>query len=102
MYLIEKTSEFDKWLRKLKDKKAKARILMRIQRIEDNGNFGDCQPIGEGLSELRIHYATGYRVYLKDFQGHLVLLLAGGDKSTQPKDIEKAKALWREYKDKRN
>jgi putative addiction module killer protein len=99
MYLVEKTSEFDKWLKKLKDKKAKARILVRLQRIEENGNFGDCQPIGEGLSELRIHYAAGYRVYLKKHQGHFVLLLAGGDKSTQSKDIEKAKLLWNEYKE---
>jgi putative addiction module killer protein len=97
VYLIEKTNEFDKWLRKLKDKKAKAKILIRIQRIEEHGNFGDCQPIGQGISELRIHYATGYRVYLKDQNGHLVLLLVGGDKTTQSKDIEKAKELWAEY-----
>jgi putative addiction module killer protein len=55
MYLIEKSSEFDKWFRKLKDRKAKAKILVRIQRIEEKGNFGDCQPVGEGISELRIH-----------------------------------------------
>uniref|UniRef100_UPI0040477DB2 type II toxin-antitoxin system RelE/ParE family toxin n=1 Tax=Roseivirga sp. TaxID=1964215 RepID=UPI0040477DB2 len=97
MYLIEKTNEFDKWLRKLKDKKAKAKILIRIQRIEEHGNFGDCQPIGQGISELRIHHATGYRVYLKDQNGQLVLLLVGGDKTTQSKDIEKAKQLWAEY-----
>lgn len=97
MYLIEKTNEFDKWLRKLNDKKAKAKILIRIQRIEEHGNFGDCQPVGEGISELRIHYATGYRVYLKDQNGQLVLLLVGGDKATQNKDIEKAKQLWAEY-----
>lgn len=66
MYLIEKTSEFDKWFRKLKDRKAKAKILMRLQRIEEQGNFGDCQSVGEGISELRIHYAKGYRIYLKE------------------------------------
>jgi putative addiction module killer protein len=98
MYLIEKTSEFDKWLRKLKDRKAKARILIRIQRIEEQGNFGDCKPIGEGITELRIHYAKGYRVYMTEQHGHLVLLLAGGEKSTQQKDIEKAKLLWKNYK----
>lgn len=98
MYLIEKTSEFDKWFRKLKDRKVKAKILIRIQRIEENGNFGDCQPVGEGISELKIHYATGYRVYFKEHDGHLILLLIGGDKSTQSKDIEKAKLLWKEYK----
>ena len=97
MYLIEKTSEFDKWFRKLKDRKAKAKILIRIQRIEEQGNFGDCQPVGEGISELRIHYAKGYRVYLKEHGEQLILLLIGGDKSTQNSDIEKAKKLWQEY-----
>ena len=97
MYLIEKTSEFDKWFRKLRDRKAKAKILIRIQRIEEYGNFGDCQPVGEGISELRIHYAKGYRVYLKEHGEQLVLLLIGGDKSTQNKDIETAKRLWEEY-----
>lgn len=101
MYLIEKTSEFDKWLRKLKDRKAKARILVRIQRIEDSGNFGDCQPVGEGIRELRIHYATGYRVYFKEQEGRLLLLLIGGDKSTQREDIEKAKFIWKAYETKR-
>lgn len=97
MYLIEKTSEFDKWFRKLKDRKAKVKILIRIQRIEELGNFGDCQPVGEGISELRIRYAKGYRVYLKEHGEQLILLLIGGDKSTQNSDIEKAKKLWQEY-----
>ena len=97
MYLIEKTSEFDKWFRKLRDKKAKAKILIRVQRVEEYGNFGDCQPIGEGLSELRIHYAKGYRIYLKEHGKYLILLLTGGDKSTQSKDIETAKRLWQRY-----
>lgn len=100
MYSIEKTDEFDKWLRKLKDKRAKAKILFRIQRIEEHGNFGDCQPVGQGISELRIHYAKGYRVYLKDINGRIVLLLSGGDKSTQQKDINKAQQLWLAFKDK--
>ena len=64
MYVIEKTDEFDKWLKKLKDLRARAKILFRIQRIEQDGNLGDCQLVGEGISELRIHYAKGYRVYL--------------------------------------
>ena len=89
MYSIEKTDEFDKWLRKLKDRRAKAKILFRIQRIEEHGNFGDCEAVGQGLSELRIHYAKGYRVYLKDIDGRIVFLLNGGDKSTQQKDIKK-------------
>jgi putative addiction module killer protein len=99
MYLIEKTSDFHKWFRKLKDRKAKAKILVRIQRIEEKGNFGDCQPVGEGISELKIHYAAGYRIYFKEHDGCLVLLLIGGDKSTQSKDIEKAKLLWENYQE---
>ncbi|MDH5399118.1 MAG: type II toxin-antitoxin system RelE/ParE family toxin [Cyclobacteriaceae bacterium] len=98
MYSIVKTDEFDKWLRKLKDLKAKAKILFRIQRIEKSGNFGDCEPVGQGISELRIHYAKGYRVYLKDIDGKIVLLINGGDKASQNKDIAKAKKIWNEYK----
>ncbi len=98
MYLVEKTDEFDKWLRKLKDIRAKTKILFRIQRIEQNGNFGDCEPVGEGISELRIHYARGYRVYLKEHEEKMVLLINGGDKSSQQKDIEKAKQIWSAYK----
>lgn len=99
MYAIEKTDEFDKWLRNLKDIRAKAKILFRIQRIEQYGNFGDCEPVGEGISELRIHYAKGYRVYLKAYGEKIVLLLNGGDKSTQRKDLIKAKQIWSDYKD---
>ncbi|MEQ8686508.1 MAG: type II toxin-antitoxin system RelE/ParE family toxin [Imperialibacter sp.] len=98
MYSVEKTDEFDKWLKKLKDNRAKAKILFRIQRIEEHGNFGDCEPVGQGLSELRIHYGKGYRVYLKDVDGRIVLLINGGDKSSQQKDIIKARQLWEEYK----
>jgi putative addiction module killer protein len=98
MYSVEKTDEFDKWLKKLKDNRAKAKILFRIQRIEEHGNFGDCEPVGQGLSELRIHYGKGYRVYLKDVDGRIVLLINGGDKSSQQKDIIKARELWEEYK----
>ncbi|MFY0608271.1 MAG: type II toxin-antitoxin system RelE/ParE family toxin [Cyclobacteriaceae bacterium] len=99
MYSVEKTDLFDKWLRKLKDQRAKAKVLFRIQRIEAHGNFGDCEPVGHGISELRIHYAKGYRVYLKEYKGTVVLLLNGGTKSSQQKDIEKAKELWLNYKD---
>ncbi len=99
MYSIVKTDVFDKWLRKLKDQRARAKILFRIQRIEEQGNFGDCEPVGEGISELRIHYAKGYRVYLKEHAGTIVLLLNDGTKSTQQTDIEKAKKLWSDCKD---
>jgi putative addiction module killer protein len=98
MYSVEKTEVFDKWLKKLKDTRAKAKILFRIQRIEEHGNFGDCEPVGHGVSELRIHYGKGYRVYIKDVDGRIVLLLSGGDKSSQQKDITKAKQLWEDYK----
>lgn len=93
MYLIEKTDEFDKWLRKLKDIRAKAIILIRIQKVENYGYFGDCESVGEGIRELKIDYAKGYRIYLKEKEGKIIILLVGGDKSTQQKDIEKAKDI---------
>ena len=98
MYFIEKTDEFDKWLRKLKDFRAKAKILFRIQKVESDEHFGDCEPVGDGIHELKINYAKGYRVYFKDKEGKIILLLIGGDKSTQQKDIEKAKEIWRKIK----
>ncbi|GAA4778283.1 type II toxin-antitoxin system RelE/ParE family toxin [Olivibacter ginsenosidimutans] len=93
MYFIEKTIEFDKWFRKLKDLRAKAKILFRIQKLETEEHFGDCKPVGDGISELRINYAKGYRIYFKEADGKIILLLSGGDKSSQQKDIQKAKEL---------
>lgn len=93
MYLIEKTVEFDKWLRKLKDIRAKSIILFRIQKVENDGHFGDCESVGDGIRELKIDYAKGYRIYLKEKEGRLIILLVGGDKSTQQKDIIKAKNI---------
>ena len=93
MYLIEKTVEFDKWFRKLKDIRAKAIILFRIQKVESDGHFGDCESVGDGIRELKIDYAKGYRIYLKEKEGRLIILLIGGDKSTQQKDIKKAKEI---------
>jgi len=98
MYFIEKTVEFDKWLRKLKDLKAKAKILFRIQKVETDEHFGDCKPVGNDISELKINYAKGYRLYFKEKEGEIILLLIGGDKSTQQKDIKKAKEIWRNLK----
>jgi putative addiction module killer protein len=86
------TEEFKKWLKALRDVTAKAKILVRIRRLE-NGNEGDSAPVGEGISELRIHHGPGYRIYYKKVGKALILLLCGGDKSTQAKDIKKAKAL---------
>lgn len=98
MYFIEKTVEFDKWLRKLKDLRAKAKILFRIQKLESEEHFGDCKPVGNGITELKINYAKGYRVYVKETDGKIIILLVGGNKSTQQKDIEKVKKIWNKLK----
>jgi putative addiction module killer protein len=98
MYKIENTDDFDKWLRKLKDLRAKAKILFRIQKIENDEHFGDCEPVGNGILELKIDYAKGYRVYFKESDGKIIILLIGGDKSTQQRDIEKAKEIFKRIK----
>ena len=90
MIEIKTTEVFDKWLTDLKDRKAKARIQARIDRVE-TGNFGDVSPVGEGVSELRIFYGPGYRVYFVKQNSVVVILLSGGDKSSQQADIAKAK-----------
>ncbi len=101
MYFIEKTIEFDNWLKKLKDLRAKAKILWQLQKLENDEHFGDCEAVGEGISELKINYAKGYRLYFKLIDGRIILLLIGGDKSTQQKDIEKAKAIWKHLNNKK-
>ncbi|BAU77425.1 type II toxin-antitoxin system RelE/ParE family toxin [Metapseudomonas furukawaii] len=89
------TDAFDNWLASLTDKVGKARILQRLDSAM-LGNFGDCEPVGEGVSEMRIHYGPGYRVYFTR-QGTVVyLLLLGGDKSSQKRDIKLAKKLLAE------
>lgn len=98
MFLLEKTSEFDKWLKKLKDRKAKAKILLRLQRVEA-GNLGDVSSVGEGIEEFRIHYGPGYIIYFRRQGEKIILLLMGGDKNSQESDIKKAKALWNQYKE---
>jgi len=98
MYFLEKTAEFDKWLRKLNDLKAKAKILFRLQKLEKDEHFGDCEAVGEGIRELKINYAKGYRVYFKEIDGKIIILLIGGDKSSQQRDIVKAKEIWRKLK----
>ena len=98
MYFIEKTVEFDKWLRKLKDLKAKAKILFRIQKIENDGHFGEFKPVGDGIRELKINYSKGYRVYFHVRDEKIIILLIGGDKSTQQKDIIKAKQILKKIK----
>lgn len=92
MLEIRQTTIFAKWFKGLKDRRAKVRIQARIDHME-LGNFGDVSPVGEGISELRIHYGPGYRVYFVQRGTVLVVLLLGGDKSSQKADIKKAKAL---------
>lgn len=94
MYFIEKTIEFDRWLKNLKDLRAKAKILFRIQKIEKDGHLGDCKPVGGGIHEIRVNYAKGYRLYFIMKNGRIIILLSGGDKSTQHKDIKKSKEIW--------
>jgi putative addiction module killer protein len=91
---IRKTEVFGKWLDGLADIHARARILVRIERLAA-GNPGDVEPVGEGVSELRINYGPGYRVYYKQHGQSLIILLAGGDKHTQGKDIKTALRLAR-------
>ena len=93
---IRRAEPYVKWFRKLKDKRAKARIYVRIERFSE-GNPGDWGPIGNGLSELIIDYGPGYRVYYKDTKKGIVVLLYGGNKSTQQADIEKAKEIAGNY-----
>lgn len=87
-----RTSEFDAWLKALRDGVAKARIITRIRSAE-TGNFGDCEPVGAGISEMRIHVGPGYRLYYCRRGDVVYLLLCGGDKSSQKKDITLAKSI---------
>ena len=90
MFEVQKTEEFDEWLSGLADQKAQAKIASRIERL---GNPGDVKPVGAGVSEMRVPYGPGYRVYFKQTDKTIVLLLCGGDKSTQDKDIKRAKEV---------
>lgn len=91
---IVQTEVFAQWFASLRDAKARAVINARLRRVE-LGNLGDCAPVGEGVSELRIHYGPGYRVYFAQRGMEVVVLLAGGDKSSQSKDIKRAQELAR-------
>ncbi len=94
MVEIRKTDEFAQWIEALQDLRGRVRVLARIERLA-SGNPGQVAPVGEGVSELKIDFGPGYRVYFKRRGTRLVILLAGGDKSTQAKDIRRAKALAR-------
>jgi putative addiction module killer protein len=96
-YLDEtQRNPFRDWLEALRDREARARIRVRINRIRQ-GNFGDCKAVGSGVSELRIDYGPGYRVYFGRQGEQIVILLCGGDKQTQPREIETAQARWADY-----
>jgi putative addiction module killer protein len=97
MIEVRKTEVFAKWFNGLKDRQAKARIQARIDRVE-MGNFGDVAPVGEGVSELRIFYGPGYRVYFMQRSSVVVILLSGGDKSTQTSDIAHAKEIAKQLR----
>jgi putative addiction module killer protein len=99
MLTFVRSSDFDRWLSELADLKAKARILARL-RSATLGNFGDCATIGEGVSEMRVHVGPGYRVYFVRRGSTIYLLLTGGDKSSQQRDINRAKRMARELKEK--
>lgn len=95
MIEVRQTTRFSTWLAGLRDQRARARILKRLDRAKD-GNLGDVAPVGEGVSEMRIFIGPGYRLYFVQRGQQLIVLLCGGDKSTQPADIEEAKNLARE------
>ena len=96
------SAPFNDWMDELalRQKKAYGTIMQRIDRVEE-GNFGDCEPVGEGVSELRIDFGPGYRVYFGEV-GDIVILLNGGTKATQKSDIKWAKRLWRDFNAKEN
>ena len=88
---------FREWIGTLRDKMAKARIVARLNQVE-TGNLGDCQAVGDGIIELRIHIGAGYRIYCGRYGKSWIVLLCGGDKSSQPNDINRAKTYWSEWK----
>ncbi len=100
MLTVLRTATFAKWLSRLRDRRAVARIASRLLRVE-TGHLGDIKAIGDGVSELRVDYGPGYRIYVTMDGSTLIVLLCGGDKSTQARDIIEAKRLAREWKDQR-
>jgi putative addiction module killer protein len=95
---LRQTQRYEEWFEKLRDQQARARISVRIRRLS-LGKSGDVRPVGDGVGELRIDYGPGYRVYFAKQSEEIVLLLCGGDKSTQDRDIEAARALARQAKE---
>ncbi|MGE4336836.1 MAG: type II toxin-antitoxin system RelE/ParE family toxin [Pigmentiphaga sp.] len=93
MITINRTEVFTQWLASLKDLKARAKIIVRLRQVEA-GNFGDVKPVGGGVSEMRLDFGPGYRLYFAREGRVVYLLLNGGDKSTQARDIKRAIAMW--------
>ena len=98
MITLVRSSVFDRWLGQLADSKGKARIVARLTSAE-RGNFGDCHPVGEGVSEMRIHFGPGYRVYFVRDGATVYVLLCGGDKSSHRRDIGRALEMARDLKE---
>ena len=97
MNTFHRTEEFDGWLASLKDRIGRARIAQRLDSAAE-GNFGDCEPVGEGVSEMRVHVGPGYRVYFTRIGEVVYLLLIGGDKGSQKRDIKRAFEMARDLK----
>jgi putative addiction module killer protein len=93
---INAKEPFTDWLNDLRDVMGRKRILARVSRMQQ-GNYGDCEPVGEGISELRMFFGPGYRAYFGENGNDIVVLLCGGDKDSQEKDVQQAKAYWQEY-----
>jgi len=98
MIQLNSTDEFENWLNSLRDIRAKQRIMSRLTSVAKNGNFGDTKPVGGGVYEMRIHHDAGYRVYYTRRGETVYLLLLGGDKSTQQRDIKKAASMAEQLK----
>lgn len=97
MFTILRSATFDRWLSRLRDRQASHRIVARLLAVE-HGHLGDVRPVGGGVSEMRIHYGPGYRIYFITRGAELIILLCGGDKDSQERDIEQAKRMATEWR----
>lgn len=98
MYKIKRLPEFDQWLRNLKDPTTRARLIKRLRRAESTGNLGNIKPVGDGIAEMKEQFGPGWRMYYLQHGEILIIMLGGGDKSTQTNDILQAKALAKQIK----